>query len=425
MRTRGDGEPPRASEATPARAARAREGGAFSMARTADRAPVEREDDPRTPDNEESGWGGKTAPARHRALPDRADHASSAPVGRTSTRASSPRRASHTKSRHEHETLSDRGTPSGLGGQITASCETHDNVSALPPDRAGASSPPGGTQRYHDRASSLHRSESVSAFPPRAPDGDDSPAAESARLVRVAEMLQIGGRASDANVLERALALVPDHLETRIRVGLCHQAMGAFDEAYANYASVLAVDPGHVHALRAVGFLYQTHGMLTEAAESYRGALAVEPNDTVTRRQLAAALTDLGTRVKLLGSPARAIVHYREASAVDEAYAPTMYNLGVVFSELGRHDDALECYGKATELDSAHADAHCNIGVLLKARGDLAGAIASYEACLRANPNHQLGRGNLSIALRDHATAIKNEGDVAGAIRTLRTRADV
>ena len=419
MRTRGDGEPPRASEATPARAARVREGGAFSMARTADRAPVEREDDPRTPDNEESGWGGKTAPARHRASPDRADHASSAPVGRTSTRASSPRRASHTKSRHEHETLSDRGTPSGLGGQITASCETHDNVSALHSDRAGASSPPGGTQRYHDRASSLHRSESVSAFPPRAPDGDDSPAAESARLVRVAEMLQIGGRASDAlNVLERALALVPDHQETRIRVGLCHQALGAFNEAYANYASVLAVDPGHVHALRAVGFLYQTHGMLTEAAESYRGALVVEPNDTVTRRRLAAALTDLGTRVKLLGSPARAIVHYREASAVDEAYAPTMYNLGVVFSELGRHDDALECYGKATELDSAHADAHCNIGVLLKARGDLAGAIASYEACLRANPNHQLGRGNLSIALRDHATAIKNEGDVAGAIRT-------
>ena len=86
-------------------------------------------------------------------------------------------------------------------------------------------------------------------------------------------MLQIGGRASDAlNVLERALALVPDHQETRIRVGLCHQALGAFNEAYANYASVLAVDPGHVHALRAVGFLYQTHGMLTEAAESYFAA---------------------------------------------------------------------------------------------------------------------------------------------------------
>ena len=73
----------------------------------------------------------------------------------------------------------------------------------------------------------------------------------------------------------------------------------------------------------------------------------------------------------------------------------------------GGHDDALECYLKTTRIDPAHAEAHCNIGVIRKRRGSLAGAIAAYEACLQVNPNHPLGRANLSLALSDHATAVK------------------
>jgi protein O-GlcNAc transferase len=57
------------------------------------------------------------------------------------------------------------------------------------------------------------------------------------------------------------------------------------------------------------------------------------------------------------------------------------------------------------------------LGVLRKLAGDVVGAIDAYEQCLRVNPNHALGRGNISIALSEHATAVKASGDVHLAIR--------
>jgi predicted O-linked N-acetylglucosamine transferase (SPINDLY family) len=87
-------------------------------------------------------------------------------------------------------------------------------------------------------------------------------------------------------------------------------------------------------------------------------------------------------------------------------------------SELGRHDEALECYARTLEVNPAHAEAHCNVGVIKKYRGDLVGAIDAYEMCLAVDPNHALGRGNLSIALGDKATELKATGDVELAIRT-------
>ena len=251
--------------------------------------------------------------------------------------------------------------------------------------------------------------------PPITPEA----AAEAARLVRVAEMLQTGGRAEEAlAAIDTALTLAPGNLDAVTKRGLCFQALGALHDAYNAYDCVIRREPNHALACRALGSLFQTYGMLAEAADAFRRSLRTNPGDAPTRERLAATLTDLGTRVKVLGAPAQAVAHYREAAATDPRYSPAFYNLGVVMSELGRHDEALECYARAIEVNPAHAEAHCNVGVIKKYRGDVTGAIEAYERCLAVNPNHALGRGNLSIALGDRATAIKASGDVALAVRT-------
>ena len=348
------------------------------------------------------------------------------------------------RSRHEHESLSE-GMPEGLGGASTASCDVdnRDRVAALKRGEkddlkgrvvSGSSDAPtnddafAAAMRDFPVPSGATDAPALPLPPPLAATPampgsatyiDPSAAAtEAARLVRVAEMLQTGGRPKDALlVLERALVLTPGDLEATTKKGFAYQAMGALHEAYNTFTAVLLMNPTHVPALRAIGLLFQGHGLLNEAAEAFKRALAVQPGDAATKERLAATLTDLGTLVKHLGSPGDAIARYHEAIAVDSTYAPAFYNLGVVLSEVGRHDDALECYHSTVRLNPAHAEAHCNIGVLKKCRGDLTGAITAYEACLAVSPNHQLGRGNLSIALGDQATVVKDEGSLHDAIR--------
>ena len=65
--------------------------------------------------------------------------------------------------------------------------------------------------------------------PPITPEA----AAEAARLVRVAEMLQTGGRAEEAlAAIDTALTLAPGNLDAVTKRGLCFQALGALHDAY-------------------------------------------------------------------------------------------------------------------------------------------------------------------------------------------------
>ena len=322
------------------------------------------------------------------------------------------------------ETLS-VGLPAGLANP-TASCvhtsgptpdEEHERTSKdlseyhLAKHRGDASPAPPGAES----------TQPATTHPPMPPPPPPTPeaAAEAARLVRVAEMLQTGGRAREAlAAMDAALDLEPGNLDAIAKRGLCFQALGALHDAYNAYDLVIGREPNHALACRALGSLFQTYGMLAEAADAFRRSLRTDPGDAPTRERLAATLTDLGTRVKVLGAPAQAVAHYREAAGVDPRYSPAFYNLGVVMSELGSHDEALECYARAIEVNPNHAEAHCNVGVIKKYRGDVTGAIEAYERCLAVAPNHALGRGNLAIALGDRATAIKASGDVALAVRT-------
>ena len=71
---------------------------------------------------------------------------------------------------------------------------------------------------------------------------------------------------------------------------------------------------------------------------------------------------------------------------------------------------------KALEHNKMYFEALCNIGVLYKTSGDLDNAIHYYQACLNINPNFELGRNNIAIALTDLGTKRKAEGAYREAI---------
>ena len=134
-------------------------------------------------------------------------------------------------------------------------------------------------------------------------------------LVRVAEMLQTGGRAEEAlAAIDTALALEPGNLDAVAKRGLCFQALGALHDAYNAYDLDRARAEHNALAGRSKS-LRQTYGMLAEAADGFRRSLRTDPGDAPTRHRLAATLTDLGIRVQVLGASARAVAHYRKPRA--------------------------------------------------------------------------------------------------------------
>ena len=99
---------------------------------------------------------------------------------------------------------------------------------------------------------------------PAAPTAPSSPGitreadAEATRLMRVAEMLQTGGRTKEAlAAVDAALRLRPNDLNAITKHGLCFQSLGALHDAYNAYDSVIRHEPNHPLACRALGTLFQ------------------------------------------------------------------------------------------------------------------------------------------------------------------------
>lgn len=59
-----------------------------------------------------------------------------------------------------------------------------------------------------------------------------------------------------------------------------------------------------------------------------------------------------------------------------------------------------------------YVEAYCNIGVILKNLGKLEEGISYYQKALKINPNFQIAKNNLAIALTDLGTTLKNQGKI-------------
>lgn len=94
-----------------------------------------------------------------------------------------------------------------------------------------------------------------------------------------------------------------------------------------------------------------------------------------------------------------ALVCYRFGVQADPNDAACYVNLGFVLGELGRPDESQEMLQKAVALNSADFDSHYMLGNLARSRGELPAAIESYQRALAAQPDFEVCRRDLCLAL--------------------------
>ena len=97
---------------------------------------------------------------------------------------------------------------------------------------------------------------------------------------------------------------------------------------------------------------------------------------------------------------------YSEGNALDPGRAELLYNLGNALGRLGRHDEATATYERVLEEEapsagerSLTADTWYNLGNARLSAGDAGAAIGAYRRALLDDPEHQLAKRNLEIAI--------------------------
>lgn len=257
------------------------------------------------------------------------------------------------------------------------------------------------------------------------------------RLLQRAAFLCMRGRHEDAlaaakEALRHATPSDPEKekndtaLQARCltQIGAAQAASGRRSDAIQSLRDALRRCPDAVEALIGLAIVLKTEDPihLPESVKLLKCARDLDPENQEVLTNLSSTLTDVGVRLKNAGLPANAIEHYNEALIVMPQYGQAYYNLGVAYADSSLVEEAMSSYLKCIQLHPGHVEAWCNLGVLHRNAGRLDDAIDCYNRALSSNPNFDLAKHNLAVALCERGTAIKEAGDRKGA-RALYKRA--
>ncbi len=224
---------------------------------------------------------------------------------------------------------------------------------------------------------------------------------------------------------DRALAVNPAHVPTRLARAETHRAAGRSKDARGDYEAVLREsspdDPSRRDAAARLASLLRDAGDHDEAVEVLRDTLRVSGAN-------ARVYTELGLIYLSQGRDELAALVIGRAIELD-AKDPAVYNaLALLYLKQGKGQEAFDRFDHATSLDPSYLDARFNKASVLLDAGDYARAKQELETIVQKRADDWAAQVALGVAwrgLKEHATA-KQVWDqvVAKAPRRSQARGD-
>jgi len=117
------------------------------------------------------------------------------------------------------------------------------------------------------------------------------------------------------------------------------------------------------------------------------------------------ALNNLGAALAREQRYGEAMGYYRQSLDIKPDYYDARYNLGSALSETGYLDEALQEFKKAYFTGGKAAALQNNLGTVYARKGDYDKAIFHFLEALHSNPDYDLARRNLDMAIKmkEHA----------------------
>jgi tetratricopeptide (TPR) repeat protein len=212
--------------------------------------------------------------------------------------------------------------------------------------------------------------------------------------------------------LERGVAHAPDSIHGLRALADAYMSRGRADEAEAAMLRAARLDPWHTQSRLAA--LLRQRGHRARAEAILRGMIERIPTRAETYFELAELLAAdgrateavrclqavspllprrrpdmqsvLGQRFLRLGEPARAEAAFRAALDIEPAHRDALWGLAEAIHQQGRGDEALGLLRQLAAIESDSPHVHRRMALLLRNVGDVAGAINSLRAVVAAHP---------------------------------------
>ena len=155
--------------------------------------------------------------------------------------------------------------------------------------------------------------------------------------------------------LKKAMALMPDDIETMLNLGIVFTEVAEYEEAENIYRRIIALKPAdYPEAYLNLGVVLKYSGKNEEAEKCYRRAIEIKPDFVESYNNLAIILQDKGGYVE-------AEKYFRRAIELNPNYAEAYNNIGNLFNDTGRIKEAKEFYLKALSIKPNFAVCHKNL----------------------------------------------------------------
>ncbi len=172
--------------------------------------------------------------------------------------------------------------------------------------------------------------------------------------------------------------------QTALRYGLEDEAI-----KYLNQATTL--DPNHYPSFYLLGVIQSQKRNFLEAEKAFLKCLELKPDQ-------ADAHLRLGVVFEEMLEPAKAEEEYKKAYAIN-GNVESLINLAKLYYDQKKLDLALETVQKATEKENPPFPAFNLQGVILNELGRYPEAISRFQNALRIDPQSDVARINLAVAL--------------------------
>jgi len=199
-----------------------------------------------------------------------------------------------------------------------------------------------------------------------------------------------------------AVAKSPGKARPHNNLGLAQLDLGRFDEAIAQFKSVLAIEPEHIEALNSLGLALQHKNLTIRAIHYFKTALVHAPLDAMT-------LNNLGAAYMKLNEIDPAIEQFEHALRIDAAMSPAHTNLGIALIQKGDFIAGVKHLEKGVVLDPENENARTNLNHAKILKKQIEDQIVELQAAARQEPvniQHHIDLSRLHKSIGNHTLAI-------------------
>jgi tetratricopeptide (TPR) repeat protein len=222
--------------------------------------------------------------------------------------------------------------------------------------------------------------------------------------------LQLGDPLAASEHLDVALRLLPDHVPTRLALGLALQRLGRPDQAALHFKAALAgatSAPQRAVAYCGLGRVLAAQNNDLAAVEQFKLAVNLEPAYGLAHYAAGQCLRRLQRLPEAEAALARAEEHarnepdiddelWREVRQLAQGAVPALHD-GIALLKQGRAGEALPSLRRAVDLRPDLAEAHCALATALLEAGEADEARNQFLRTLEIDPGYVQALYNLGV----------------------------